>query len=64
MKKITTGIYVIFRGLFFEHNADIMQKDHLWIDTNLECISADLRADRLTELRSGDEVRCCAPCSP
>jgi len=33
-RKITTGIYIIFRGLFFEHNADIGQKDHLWMDTN------------------------------
>ena len=23
VKKITTGIYLIFRGLFFEHNAEI-----------------------------------------
>jgi hypothetical protein len=39
-KKITTGIYLIFRGLFFEHNpreigsafhragAEIVRKDH------------------------------------
>jgi hypothetical protein len=27
-KKITTGIYLIFRGLFFEHNAEIGRKDH------------------------------------
>jgi hypothetical protein len=33
-KKITTGICLIFRGLFFEHNAEIGQKDHLWMDTN------------------------------
>jgi len=32
-KKITAGIYVIFRGLFFEYNADIEQKDHLREDT-------------------------------
>jgi hypothetical protein len=32
VKKITTGICLIFRGLFFEHNAEIGQKDHLWID--------------------------------
>ena len=25
---------MIFRGLFFEHNADIGQKDHFWMDTN------------------------------
>jgi hypothetical protein len=25
---------LIFRGLFFEHNADIGQKDHLWMYTN------------------------------
>jgi hypothetical protein len=31
-KKITAGICVIFRGLFFEHNAEIGQKDHLWMD--------------------------------
>ena len=24
---------MIFRGLFFEHNADIGQKNHLWADT-------------------------------
>jgi len=34
VKKITTGICLIFRGLFFEHNAEIGQKDHLWMDTN------------------------------
>jgi len=34
-KKITTGIWLIFRGLFFEHNADIGQKDHLGMDTGL-----------------------------
>jgi len=33
VKKITAGIYVIFRGSFFEHNAEIGQKDHLWKDT-------------------------------
>ncbi len=33
MKKITTGICLLFRGLFFEHNAEIGQKDHLWMDT-------------------------------
>ena len=27
-KKIITGIYLIFRGLFFEHNAEIVRKDH------------------------------------
>jgi len=41
-KKITTpkenlpgqaGICLIFRGLFFEHNAKIGLKDHLWMDT-------------------------------
>jgi len=25
---------LIFQGLFFEHNAEIEQKDHLWMDTN------------------------------
>jgi len=24
---------LIFQGLFFEHNAEIGQKDHLWMDT-------------------------------
>jgi hypothetical protein len=28
VKKITEGICIIFRGLFFEHNAEIEQKDH------------------------------------
>ncbi len=32
-KKITAGICLIFRELLFEHNADIVQKDHLWMDT-------------------------------
>ena len=27
------GMCLIFRGLFFEHNAEIGQKDHLWMDT-------------------------------
>jgi len=27
-KKITTGINLIFRGLFFEHNTEIVRKDH------------------------------------
>jgi len=44
VKKITTpkgnlsgqaGIFVIFRGLFFEYNAEIGQKDHLWMETKL-----------------------------
>ncbi len=35
-KKITAGICLIFRGLFFEHNTDIGQKDHLWMNTNLD----------------------------
>jgi hypothetical protein len=26
--KITAGINLIFRGLFFEHNAEIGRKDH------------------------------------
>jgi hypothetical protein len=26
--KITAGIYLIFRGLFFEYNAEIGRKDH------------------------------------
>ena len=34
-EKITTDICLIFRGLFFEHNAEIGQKDHLWMDTYL-----------------------------
>jgi len=25
---------MIFRGLFFSHNAEIGQKDHLWTDTS------------------------------
>jgi hypothetical protein len=33
-KKITAAICLIFRGLFFEHNAEIGQKDHFWMDTN------------------------------
>jgi hypothetical protein len=28
------GIYLISRGLFFEHNAETGQKGHLWMDTN------------------------------
>ena len=27
------GICLIFRGLFFEHNVKMMQKEHLWMDT-------------------------------
>ena len=30
---LTTVILILFRGLFFEHNAEIGQKDHLWMDT-------------------------------
>ena len=45
-KKMTRGICLIFRGLFFKHHpseigsafhgasAEIGQKDHLWMDTN------------------------------
>ncbi len=33
-EKITTDICLIFRGLFFEHNAEIGQKDHLWMGAN------------------------------
>jgi len=33
-KKITGGICLIFRGLLFECNIDIGQKDHLWMDTS------------------------------
>jgi hypothetical protein len=33
-KKITAGICVIFRGLFFEYNADIGQKDLIWMDNS------------------------------
>jgi hypothetical protein len=33
-KKITGGIYLIFRGLFFEHNAEIGQKIHLLMGTD------------------------------
>jgi len=32
-KKITAGIWLIFRGLFFEQNAGIGQKGHFWRDT-------------------------------
>jgi len=28
------GICIIFRGLFFEHNTAIGQKEYLWMDTN------------------------------
>jgi len=28
------GICIIFRGLFFEHNTEIGQKEYLWMDTN------------------------------
>jgi hypothetical protein len=31
--KITTGIFPIFRGLFFEPDNEIGKKDHLWTDT-------------------------------
>jgi hypothetical protein len=31
-KKITAGICIIFRGLIFEHNAEIGQKDYLGMD--------------------------------
>jgi hypothetical protein len=31
--EISIGICLIFRGLFFEHNTEIGQKDHLWMDT-------------------------------
>jgi len=27
-------MYLIFRGLFFERNADIGRKSHLWMGTN------------------------------
>jgi hypothetical protein len=30
-KKITTDIWLIFQGLFFEHMDDIGQKDYLWM---------------------------------
>jgi hypothetical protein len=33
-KKYPQTYGLIFRGLFFEHNADIGQKDHVWMDTN------------------------------
>ena len=32
--KITTGIFHIFRGLFFESDKEIGKKDHLCTDTN------------------------------
>ena len=34
-KNITAGIWLIFRGLYFEYNADIGQIGHLWMDTRL-----------------------------
>jgi hypothetical protein len=33
-KQITAGIYLIFRGLFFEHNAEIAEKGHLCMETD------------------------------
>jgi len=50
MRKNTTGICLIFRGLFFEHNADIGQKDHLWMDTKL-FLSEPLRNFQKNNLR-------------
>jgi len=32
-RKLTTGIWLIFRGLIFEHNEEIGQNDYLWKGT-------------------------------
>lgn len=34
MEKISAGICLIFRALFFEHNAEGGRKDHLWTNTS------------------------------
>ena len=51
-EKITTGICLTFRGLFFEHNADIGQKEHFWMDTNWKLIS--LNGYKLYEWRANN----------
>jgi len=33
VKKTSGGMYLIFRALFFERNADVGQKDHFRMDT-------------------------------
>ena len=38
---------MIFRVLFFEQNAEIGQKDHLWMDTNLKTVRAYLLKEDL-----------------
>ena len=46
MRKNNRGIWLIsesrklayLRGLFFSHNAEIGQKDHLWMDTIYEAV--------------------------
>jgi threonine aldolase len=42
---------LIFRGLFFEHNAEIGQKDHFWMDTDKgkHMRTIDLRSDTVTK---------------
>jgi len=32
--NLTTGIYMIFRGLNFESNKELEQNRHLWTGTN------------------------------
>ena len=45
-------------------SAEIGKKDHLWMDTSLECIFLDLQEDRLIKLHNEDGVRCCALSCP
>ena len=52
-KKITTGICLIFQGLFFEHNAEIGQKDHLWMATNKICIYKGSHYVKINNCRTG-----------
>jgi hypothetical protein len=42
-KKIIAGIFLIFRGLFFEHNAENVQKDHLRWTPNREQVEPHWR---------------------
>jgi len=46
---------LIFRGLFFEHNAEIGQKDYLWMDTSEEFIMPfipyDLDEEKLKQIQ-------------
>ncbi len=32
--NLTAGIYMIFRGLNFESNEELGEKDHLWTGTS------------------------------